>query len=124
MSKTHLLIVQILGLILVLCGYFMSDEPDSLSVMHFNSNPSSPSVISKAFKSTVNTTFFNTSVSSDNNSRHKSKVPRHVSFEIILPHKSGYNFSNVMPVKYTCALPENYSYLFYEEINPPPPKSC
>ncbi|MFI5196545.1 MAG: hypothetical protein ACHQD8_05600, partial [Chitinophagales bacterium] len=63
-----------------------------------------------------------TLTSSQDNSNHKTNVTKYISFELMLPHKSGYCFQSTAPVKYICALPENYSYLFYKEINPPPPK--
>src|ERR1035437_5716318 len=119
MLKTRIYIIQIWGIILLLCGYFLSDQPDSLSVMHFDPNPACPSVITKAIKSTVNGFAFQTTVSSQNNSSRKTNVPKYISYELVLPHKSGYTFNSLTPVIYTCALPENYRYLFYEEINPP-----
>ena len=36
MAKTRIYIfVQLIGIIVLICGYFLSDQPDSLSVMHF-----------------------------------------------------------------------------------------
>jgi hypothetical protein len=125
MLKARIYIIQVLGILLLLCGYLLSDQPDSLSVMHFDSNPSKPSVITKAMDESGKAAITRTSVSSEtNNHKHKSKVPRHVSFELIMPAKSGYTFSPVIPMKYIASLPENYCYIFYREINPPPPKSC
>ena len=124
MLNTRLYIIQILGILVLLCGYFLSDQPDSLSVMHFDPNPACPSVISKAIKSTPNDGFLQTSVTSSSNSNpYKTKVPRHISYETILLHTSGYYLEPMIRVVYTCTLPENYNYLFYKEINPPPPKS-
>jgi hypothetical protein len=122
MAKTRIYIFQLLGILVLLCGYFLSDQPDSLSVMHFDPNPASPSVITKALKSTPNGGFLQTSVSSQNSSSRKTNVTKHISFEILLPHLSGYHFVPLVSVVYTCPLPENYSFQFYEEINPPPPK--
>ena len=124
MIKTRIYVFQLLGILVLLCGYFLSDQPDSLSVMHFDPNPACPSVITKAIKSTANGGFLQTSVSSQNNASRKTNVTKHISFEILLPHISGYYFETIPSVVYTCSLPENYSFLFYEEINPPPPKSC
>lgn len=124
MAKTRIYIFQFLGIIVLLCGYFLSDQPDSLSVMHFDPNPACPSVFTKAIKSTANGGLLQTSVSSQNSSSRKTNIPKHISFEIIMPHISGYHFRPVTQVVYSCPLPENYSFLFYEEINPPPPKSC
>jgi hypothetical protein len=122
MQNTRIYIVQVLGILLLLCGYFLSDQPDSLSIMHFD--PAAHSVITKTSRSTVNLLNEQTLTSSQSNNKHRTNVPKYISFELFLPHKSGYDFQPVMQVKHTCALPETYSYLFYEEINPPPPKVC
>ena len=125
MLNARLNIIQIMGILVIFCGYFLSDEPDSLSVMHFDPNPACPSVFTKAIKSTPNDGFLQTSVTSSSNSNpYKTNVPRHISYETILPTISGYYFEPMIRVAYTCILPDNYNYLFYEEINPPPPKSC
>ncbi len=123
MTNTKQYILQCLGILLLLCGYFLSDQPDSLSVMHFDPNPACPTVITKG----VSDNDIFAAVASDstpNNTTRKTNVPKYVSFEIILPHTGGYIFHPMPPVIYTCALPERYNYLFYEEINPPPPKAC
>jgi hypothetical protein len=118
------IIVQVLAILLVICGYFLSDQPDSLSVMHFDPNPACPSVITKAVKSNVNGFANQTTVSSQNTSNHKTNIPRFISYEIVLPRESAGYIFNVLPhLACASALPQNYSYLFYEEINPPPPKA-
>jgi hypothetical protein len=123
MLKTRIyIIVQIMSIILLICGYFLSDQPDSLSVMHFDPNPACPSVISKAIKSNVNGLVCQTTVSSQNNSNRKTNVPKYVSYEIVLISKSGYSFHAVNPPVFSSSLPDTYSYLYYEDINPPPPK--
>ncbi len=124
MLNTRLLIVQLLGILLLLCGYFLSDEPDSLSVMHFDPNPACPSVFTKSTKSIPNSASLHTSVTQQNSSERKTNLPKHISFEVIMPVEKGYHFHENMNVVNTYSLPDDYSYLFYEEINPPPPKCC
>ena len=123
MQKTHIYIVQVVGIILLLCGYFLSDQPDSLSVMHFNPTPDCQSVISKPHKSAENLSnqIFTTS---PNNPIRKSHVPKFISHEAFLPVTSGFIYHPYTEVVYDFPLPENYAYLFFEEINPPPPKFC
>lgn len=121
MLNTRLYIVQVVGIIAILCGYFLSDQPDSLSVMHFD--PSSPSVISKAEKQGVEQSV-HLSISSGANSNHKPAVAKHISFEIMLPFEAGYLVCNYATVTYAASLPVRYNFLFYKEINPPPPKAC
>ena len=123
MFHTRLNIIQLTGLLMLICGYFLSDQPDSWSVMHFNPDGACISVLSKANNSCGNASF-QVSASSQNNSSHKTIAPTYISFELILPHTSGYRFYPLSQVKHTIALPESYRYLFFEEINPPPPKSC
>jgi hypothetical protein len=122
MIHTRILIVQLMCILIVLCGYFLGDQPDSLSVMHFDPNPACPSVFTKAVKSTPNGASLQTSVTHQDNSNRKTNFSRHITYEVILPHESGCNFNEVCTVVYSCTLPENYTYLFFEEINPPPPK--
>ena len=124
MINTRILIVQLMGILMLLCGYFLSDQPDSLSVMHFDPNPACPSVFTKAVKSTPNDASLQTSVTHQNSSNPKTNLSRHITYEVVLPHESGYHFNEISSVMYSCTLPENYSYLFFEEINPPPPKFC
>jgi hypothetical protein len=122
MLNTRQYIIQFLGILLLLCGYFLSDQPDSLSVMHFD--PASPSVITKTTKSPDDPFTLQTAVSSQSTNGHKSKVPKYISYEIILPYRSADHFHTTATVSYVSILPETYNYLFYEEINPPPPKLC
>jgi len=115
-------ILQFLGIFLLLCGYFLSDQPDSLSLMHFDSTR--PTVITKTVNSNDVVFAAQTSLSSQSNSGRKTNVPKYISYELMLPIKSPVCFRPATIVTYSCSLPENYAYLFYEEINPPPPKSC
>jgi hypothetical protein len=113
-------IAQFLGIFLLLCGYFLSDQPDSLSVMHFD--PARPAVITKTVSTSDDVFTCQTSLSSQSTSGRKTSVPKYISYELMLPPKSNFCFQPVAIVTYSCALPENYAYLFYAEINPPPPK--
>jgi len=120
---TRLYIVQLVGILMLICGYFLSDQPDSLSVMHFDPNPACPAVISKATPSS-GSSYSQVSASSQNNTSHRTIVPTYISFELLLTNAARYHFHQLSPVKHTIALPESYNYLFFEEINPPPPKDC
>ena len=124
MVKTHIYIVQIVGILAILCGYFLSDQPDSLSQMHFNPNPSCPLVFSKAIKTTDNFSSEQVFSSSQNNPTRKTRVPKFISYEVVLLPKSTHRFVPHNNVVYDFPLAEDYAYLFYEEINPPPPKVC
>ena len=125
MLKTRIYIIQFLGILILICGYLLGNQPDSKSVMHFDSDPAHPSVFTKAIKYTVNDVSSQTTITTDHHNKHKSKVSRHISFDVMLPaHKSGYVFCPLNIVQHSCALPEQYDYLFYAEINPPPPKAC
>jgi hypothetical protein len=43
---------------------------------------------------------------------------------VVLMPKELFRFTTPDIVVYDSPLTENYAYLFYEEINPPPPKVC
>lgn len=123
MQGTRLHIVQFLGIVLLLCGYFMGDQPDRLSMMHFDPNPVHPSVISKANRSAARRDIAQVKQSQNNHPR-KSNTPKHISFDLMIPPVSVCHFCEAVVACHASPLPETYSYLFYEEINPPPPKGC
>jgi hypothetical protein len=123
MVHSRILIVQLLGILVVICGYFLSDTPDSLSVMHFDPNPACPSVFTKYVKSTPNDASLQTQTTTQG-SNHKTSIPKLISYEVILLQASGYHYYDIRPLVHSCPLPDNYNYLFFEEINPPPPKCC
>ena len=124
MLKTHIYIVQIVGIIAILCGYFLSDQPDSLSQMHFDSDRSCALVFSKATKNLGNGASDQIFSSSQNNPTRKSNVPKFISYEVIMPGKEVCRYHPLTNVVYDFPLTDEYTYLFYEEINPPPPKAC
>ncbi len=124
MLKTHIYIAQIVGIIVILCGYFLSDQPDSLSQMHFNADSSCSMAFSKATKTLNNSASDQVFSSSQNNPTRKSNVPKFISYEVILTCKEVCRFHPLTNIVYDFPLAEDYTYLFYEEINPPPPKAC
>jgi len=114
---------QFLAIILLICGYLLGDQPDSLSLMHINPNPDCPSVFTKSHRSDVLQSVHE-SVNTPGPSSHKGQAPRFISFEIMLPPVHTYVFHQPEPVVYHSALHADYNFLFFEEINPPPPKAC
>jgi len=66
-----------------------------------------------------------TSLSSQDKVPHKFNIGKHLSFKIVLPQKEDVSFPTLPDdIGYNVAIPENYDYLFFREINPPPPKCC
>jgi hypothetical protein len=114
---------QFLAIAMLVCGYMLGDQPDSLSLMHINPNPDCPSVFSKSHRSDV-VQSVHESESTTNPHSHKGQVPKFISFEIILPALHVFAFHGIQPVVHNSAIPPGYSFLFYREINPPPPKAC
>ena len=124
MLKSQIYIVQVVGILLLLCGYLLSDQPDSLSVMHFNNSTDCQYVFKKASKSVDKHVSGETCSSSDRHPGRRSSVPKFISYEVVLPVCHTYHYHPYTNVSYAFPLPENYAYLFFEEINPPPPKAC
>lgn len=122
--KTQIYTVQVLGIIAILCGYLLSNQPDHLSEMHFNPHSSCLAVFSKSTKTVEKTSAEKVFSSSQHNHSRKTKAPSFISYEVILPSKSTYVYHPYNHVVYDFPLAEDYVYLFYEEINPPPPKAC
>ena len=63
-----------------------------------------------------------TNLCSKSDSRHKSNVQKHISFEVLMPQKTSFYIHPVARVEHVASLIEEYKYLFYVEINPPPPR--
>lgn len=125
MQHSRLYVIQFFGIFLLICGYFLSDQPDSLSVMHFNLNPACQSVFTKATKAVPGGVVAATvSVNEHHNTGKRTNIPKHISFEVLLPAVSNYVYHEIESIVHECALPDCYKYLFYREINPPPPKFC
>lgn len=124
MLKTRIYILQFLGIILLLCCYLLRDQPDRLYVMHFDS--SSKTVIKKDHSpEDIDRFATHHSVTTDHKHGHKQKTSqtRHISFELMLPAPQvTATYEPMQFISHTCMLPTSYSYLFYAEINPPPPK--
>ena len=45
MRNARLYILQVLGILVLLCGYLLRDQPDRLSVMHFDLSASNVTVV-------------------------------------------------------------------------------
>ncbi len=122
MLKSRIFILQLLGILLLLACYLIKNEPDRLSLMSFNVNPHSHCVIKKSAKPTTNNAPSGTSVSSHHHSSRRAHAPKFIPFEIALPANFTYTFNEQEKVVFSSPIPQNYFYLFFEEINPPPPK--
>jgi len=124
--QIRIFIFQILGILALVCGYFLSDQPDSLSFMNFNPNPVNPNVITKAIKANGKEVATVSSITSQTNSSTdpKSNEPKYIPLEYMLPFKPNIHFFEEAAITHGATLPRNYDYLFYKEINPPPPKQC
>src|SRR6185437_13766757 len=103
-----------------------SNQTEKSFDMHFDTDPSSSYVISKSHKSLENDNpTHSTSLSSQDKIPHKYNIGKHLSFKVILPQKEDVSFPiTLSDIAYNVAIPENYDYLFFREINPPPPKVC
>ena len=122
MQKPRLILLQVMGIILLMIGYFISDRPDSESVMHFDLSSSN---IITAVKHTSVINGQSVIASSDDHTPHKQRGYKHFSFKVILPMGSIVSHPVLLAESdYTYPLHETYYYLFCKEINPPPPKQC
>lgn len=123
MHSPRTYIVQILGILLLICGYLMSDRPDKYSVMHFN--VSAHQEFSGVSDDECYETEFVTVSSSNDHHMHKFRVAKFFSLKTIIPQFSVvYHFKPLLSINYIVPLTENYYFLFCKEINPPPPKAC
>ena len=125
MQNTRLYLFQILGIVMLVAGYFISDIPDSQSDMHFDLSASHvirpPQNIGQNGFATDNGTSF----SAHEQVPHKGRSVKHFSFKVGIPTQAlDYYYVPLMSVVHVESLSESYFYLFFEEINPPPPKCC
>lgn len=121
MLKSRIYIFQFVGVIMLLCVYLVGNRPDYLSAMHFD--PSSPTSFNKVTKSATKQCYTQNQ-QQQNNNKQKSRVPSQTWMALMQPYNdNGYEPEVQNVVVYSCPLPDSYRYLFYEEINPPPPKA-
>lgn len=121
MMQTRFYFLQFAGILILLCGYLLSDQPDSWSVMHFNPNPA---VFSKAIK-TDSSPLLNQKInSSESGPYHHTETPKIYSGEVVLPGQVTLCFHDSAPLSHTTVISVRYLFLFYKEINPPPPSAC
>ena len=124
MLKSQIYIVQLVGVILLLCAYLLGDQPDRLSVMHFNTGADCQHTIKKANRHAYDNASNETYSSNGRHPVRKSRAPKFISYEVVLLSANSYTYHPYTAISYAFPLPENYTYLFFEEINPPPPKAC
>ena len=123
MLKTKLYIIQFLFMIALICGYFLGDHPDSLSEMHFDST--TPLTLNKAGNQQENFSSFLISNTENDISTSELQVYKHINFELAIIIKlKDPDFIYYPNVSHTIQYQHGYEYLYFKEINPPPPKFC
>ncbi len=120
--RTYLL--QVLGILLLVCAYFLRDQPDRLSVMHFDLSSTNTTSVGKSTKHIKGTATVQVINSSQNHNDRKTNMTKLFSLELMMPAVYVVHYPFSYTVKKRLVLPESYYYLFYKEINPPPPKVC
>ncbi len=123
MVKIRIYFLQIIGIIMLLAGYLLSDRPDSESVMHFDL--SSTHIISGA-KHGGNDKVKLTNVNPESKGHHhKHRTVKTFSFSVILPKPIAvFCYIPILSTRHTTFFSQNYIFLYAKEINPPPPKVC
>ena len=124
MRNARLYILQVLGILVLLCGYLLRDQPDRLSVMHFDLSTSNVTVVDKSTRNTTRPVAQQVVSSSHNNKDHKTNITRLFTLELMMPSVYPVFYPVIYTVKPTSVLRESYNYLFFREINPPPPRIC
>ena len=105
---------------MLVCGYFLSDQPDSLSLMYFN--PTSPESINIVHKTPGSDLYILTSSTDRNQAPGKTVVSKYFSNEVVIPGKVEILIQFTTEITCRNLFLENYQFLFFREINPPPPK--
>ena len=123
MSKTRIYILQALGIILLLIGYLVNDRPDHESLMHFDHT--STHVISGVKLGGNNKAKVARVTSESKGHHHKHRSVKVYSTGIILPKPIPlFCFNQPLATSHNTPFSEGYIFLYFKEINPPPPKVC
>jgi hypothetical protein len=126
-AKFRLYIVQFFSIMLLLCSIFLDIQGDKEYDMHFNPDPlTNHYAIGAATVAPLNNPPNSdkaTSISTEGKTTGKFSIGKFKSFESILPSFTYHpRYVELVQVKHTPALHPEYDYLYFEEINPPPPK--
>jgi hypothetical protein len=118
--------IQTICILLIVCWYCTNDISDSYSVMHFDL--STPTVVSSVSHCSVYSCGLGHKNITETPIKKKYRRTRILNASpFVVPRitlsEARYEFP-ILFCKYELPIPENYNYLFYKEINPPPPKSC
>ena len=122
MQKSRLYIFQVISIIVLICGYLLSDQPDSWSVMHFDLTKANTISRVESHSNSCNNA---TTISENTGQTKKINTNKDLSFKVIIPRTASISqFKQKLNTIYTTPFAEKYYYLFFREINPPPPKTC
>jgi hypothetical protein len=122
MNKFRIYIVQAIGILLLICGYFISDAPDNRSAMHFNLSESKVMPTDNS-SDNVQYKLIRADRHEDKGQHHKIKYYKRLAFKVVIAYTASQPVVEWIPeneVVYHYA--ESYYFLFEKEINPPPPK--
>jgi hypothetical protein len=114
---------------LLLCSIFLDIQGDKEYDMHFNQNPLtnqySIGAATIAPSATPPYSTKATSISTEGRTTGKFSVGKFKSFESILPSLTYHpRYVEVVLITHTLAIHPAYNCLYFEEINPPPPKGA
>ena len=122
MQKSRLYIFQAISILVLICGYFISDQPDSWSVMHFDLTKANTIAPVDSRSTSAN---YVTTLSQYAGSSKKMNTNKDFSYKVIIPRTSIiFHYCAEIRTVYATPFQEKYFYLFFREINPPPPKFC
>lgn len=129
MAKFKLYIVQFFSIMLLLCSIFLDIQGDKEYDMHFNQHPLTNKYCIGVATLAPSSTPFNsnktTSISTEGRTTGKFNIGKFKSFESILPCIAYHpRYVEITSLKHTPAVHPVYSFLYFKEINPPPPKLC
>ncbi len=121
MSRFPAILLRLLSIVVILAAYFITDKPDRLSVMHFNLNEHSyiSSASSLGFKKEVKQI-----KPGESRSHRKIQVQKQMVSKAFLTKDISWQMHYlVLDVReFAGFFRESYYFLFFKEINPPPPK--
>ena len=121
MRNSRLHIFQVVSILLLVFGYFLTDIPDNLSVMKFNSSASV-----SITKDQRDTDFGCDKIFASSSQTDKPGAlvtSRHFAQELTLTLLPTLQMQPLnLKVKVHTGYKQKYRFLFFKEINPPPPK--
>jgi hypothetical protein len=127
-DKFSIYFTKAFTVVLVLLVFVLSTQMERDMDFTVKHRPPAISYISKSVRpSLAHLAHLPSKQKQENKHKHPRKmhVAKHISLKLAVPTTdASYHLNLLETIAFTPSLPDAYRFLFFREINPPPPKSC